>query len=230
MAQAGLHAAVGYQMSRIVPYEKRLFPALIFGAMVPDLDIIFVAAASFFYTIPQAEDIFHRTFSHSLFTLIFVYLFFAIISELKKKPILKSLGKGLALGMLTHYILDTFIWFKDITLFWPLPLDPINVWNSWEPSYIIFSILLAFEFFCFRWYAWFLISCHLRRPNRHSWFIQYLSMWKSIEMILFILFILLIIWNQPFINLLFGIVYIPSLIMALYSTYMSREALEFKSE
>ena len=78
MAQAGLHAAVGYQMSRIVPYEKRLFPALIFGAMVPDLDIIVVAAASLFYTIPQAEDIFHRTFSHSLFTLIFVYLFFAI--------------------------------------------------------------------------------------------------------------------------------------------------------
>ena len=55
MAQAGLHAAVGNQMRKIIPYDKRLFPALIFGSMLPDLDIIVVAIASIFYPINQAE-------------------------------------------------------------------------------------------------------------------------------------------------------------------------------
>ena len=89
MAQAGLHAAVGYQLRRVIPYEKRLIPALIFGAMLPDLDIIVVAVASVFYTIPLAEELFHRSFSHSFFTLKLVYLLFAILSEFKKQPVLK---------------------------------------------------------------------------------------------------------------------------------------------
>ena len=63
MAQAGLHAAVGYQVRRIIPYEEHLFPALIFGTMLPDLDIVIVAIASLIYPISQAEAIFHRTFS-----------------------------------------------------------------------------------------------------------------------------------------------------------------------
>ncbi|SVE02390.1 uncharacterized protein METZ01_LOCUS455244, partial [marine metagenome] len=92
MAQAGLHAAVGNQMRKIIPYEKRLFPALIFGSMLPDLDIIVVAIASIFYPINQAEELFHRTFSHSFFTLIFIFLMFAILSEIKKRPVLKSIG------------------------------------------------------------------------------------------------------------------------------------------
>ena len=228
MAQAGLHAAVGYQVAQLIPYKKRLFPAIIFGTMLPDLDIMLVSVASLFYTIPKAEEIFHRTFSHSFFTLIFVYLLFAILSELKKKPVLKSIGKGITLGILTHLVVDSFIWFNQIDLLWPLPLEPINLWRLWDTPPIVSQVLLVFEFFCFRWYAWFLISRHLEYPNKHAWFIKHLSNWKNIETILFILFILLAMWNPPFFKLLFGIAYIPSLIMALYSTFMSRDALEFK--
>jgi membrane-bound metal-dependent hydrolase YbcI (DUF457 family) len=228
MAQSGLHAAIGYQLRRIIPYEKRLFPALIFGAMLPDLDIIVVAVASLFYTIPLAEEIFHRTFSHSFFTLIFVYLLFAIASELKKKPVLKSVGKGIAIGILTHLLVDTFIWFNHIDLLWPLPLDPINLWHLFRTPPVVSHMLLVLEFFCFRWYAWFLITRHLKNPSTHSWFIKHLNTWKSIETILFILFILLTLWNPSFFKLLFGIAYIPSLIMALFATHMSRDALDYK--
>ena len=49
MPQAGIHAALGYQIGRIVPYEKGLLPAVIFGAVVPDLDIIAVAIGALFY-------------------------------------------------------------------------------------------------------------------------------------------------------------------------------------
>jgi len=226
MAQAGLHAAIGYQMRRIVPYEKRLFPAIIFGTIMPDLDIIIVALASIHYTINQAEIIFHRTFSHSIFTLFFIYLLFLIFSELKKKPILKSIGKGITLGMLAHLLVDTLIWFSHIHLLWPLPLEPINLWSLFTTPTLVFQILLVMEFFCFRWYAWFLITQHLKTPNHKSWFIKYLNIWKNFTTYLFLFFIILLIWNPSFFKILFGIAYIPSLVMALYSTYISRDALE----
>ena len=228
MAQACLHAAVGYQMRRIIPYEERLFPALIFGAMLPDLDLIAVAAASLFYPIAQSIDSFHRTFSHSFFTLIIVYLVFAIFSEIKKKPLIKTVGKGIALGMLTHILVDTLMWFHQIDLLWPLPIEPINLWHLFTVLPLVSQILLILEFFFFRWYAWFLITRHLECPGRYSWYIKYLNTWKNIETILFILFIFLTIWNPPYFNILFGTAYIPSLIMALFSTYKSRDALEFK--
>ena len=228
MAQAGLHAAVGNQMRKIIPYEKRLFPALIFGSMLPDIDIIVVAIASIFYPINQAEELYHRTFSHSFFTLIFVFLIFAILSEIKKRPVLKSIGKGISLGMLTHLLIDTLIWFRQIDLLWPLPLKPVNLWHLWEAPPLVFQILLIFEFFCFRWYAWFLITQHIKTPGNQAWFVKYLNKWKKLENSIFILFIILVIWNPPFFKILFGIAYIPSLIMALFSTYMSRNALELR--
>ena len=226
MAQAGLHAAIGYQMRRIIPHEERLFPALIFGSMLPDLDIIVVAIASLYYTIPQAEALFHRTFSHNVFILIFAYLIFAILSEMKKKPVLKSVGKGIAIGMLTHLFVDLFIWFHKIDLLWPLPLKPINIWGLWKETSLVLQILLVMEFFCFRWFAWFLITQHLKTPGNQLWFVKYLNIWKKWETYLFLFFIFMLILNLPFFKILFVIAYIPSLIMALYSTYMSRNALE----
>ena len=71
MAQAGLHAALGYQLHRIVPIAKRFLPALLFGTILPDLDVLIVAMASIFYPIFQAEQLYHRSFSHSFFTMYF---------------------------------------------------------------------------------------------------------------------------------------------------------------
>ena len=226
MAQVGLHAALGYQLNRIIPYEKRLFPSLIIGSMLPDLDIIIVSIATLFYPISQAESIFHRTFSHSLFTLIFVYLSFSIVSEIKKTPLLKSIGKGITLGMLSHLLIDTLTWFRQIDILWPLPMEPFNLWYFFDAPPLVSQILLIFEFFCFRWYAWFLITKHLNYPNQQSWIIKYLQTWKNWESILFVFFIILALWNPSNLIILFGAAYIPSLIMMLWATYMSRDALE----
>ena len=149
MAQAGIHAALGYHLRRIIPVEKRLFPAIIFGAILPDLDVIIVALASLFYPISQAEHLFHRSFSHSFFTIILMYLVFSYIAEWKKQPLYKSIGKGLVLGILSHIIIDTFFWFREIQFLWPLPLEPFNFWSFWQaPSWLHRSMLIM-EFFCF---------------------------------------------------------------------------------
>ena len=226
MPQAGLHAAFGNQFRQFLPHKRRLFPAIIFGAILPDLDVIAVAIGSLFYPIHQAEHIFHRTFSHSFFTLILIYLLFAIWSELKNNPSLKSVGKGLVLGMLTHIVLDTFFWFREIHFLWPLPIKPFNLWIFWEAPDWFNRSMLVLEFFFFRWYAWFLIQRHLQTPNRLSWIVSYLNIWKNIESGILLIFIILGIWNPQFFKILFGAAYIPSLLFALWGTYMSRDALE----
>ena len=47
-------------------------------------------------------------------------------------------------------------------------------------------------------------------------------------LIFLLIFIALGVWNPQFFKFLFGAAYIPSLIMALWATYMSRDALENK--
>ena len=228
MPQAGLHAVVGYQVQRIIPYKKRFLPAVVFGAILPDLDVVAVVIGSLFYPISQSEKLFHRSFSHSFFTIILIYLLFAILAEWKNNPTLKSIGKGLVLGMLTHIILDTFFWFREIHFLWPLPLKPFNLWNFWEAPEWLHRTMLVLEFFCFRWYAWFLMQQHLIKPQSNSWIIKYLTIWIGLETGFLVFFALLAYWNPPFFKVLFGVAYIPSLIMALWATYMSRDALENK--
>jgi len=49
-----------------------------------------------------------------------------------------------------------------------------------------------------------------------------------IESGLFVLFIIIGFWNPHFFKIMFGFAYIPSLTMALWATYLSRDALENK--
>jgi len=228
MAQAGLHAALGYSLRYIIPYKKRYLPAVVFGAILPDLDVIAVALASLAFPISQAEHLFHRSFSHSFFTLILIYLVFSFIAEWKNNPVFKSIGKGLVLGILSHIIIDTFFWFREIQFLWPLPLEPFNFWSFWDAPDWLHRGMLTMEFFCFYWYTWFLISRHIQHPNKQSWIVKYLQYWKSCAEILFLLFIVLAFWNPRAFMLIFGAAYIPLIIMALWATYMSRDALDYK--
>ena len=228
MPQIGLHAAFGNQLLRIIPYKTRLYPAIIFGAILPDMDVIAVAIGSLFYQIHRSEQLFHRTFSHSFFTIILIYLLFAIFAEWKKNPTLKSIGSGIVLGMLTHIVLDTFFWFREIHFLWPLPIEPFNMWKFWVLPEWIYRSMLVLEFFFFRWYAWFLIQRHIQTPNRLSWILTYLNKWKMIESGVFVLFIIIGFWNPHFFKIMFGVAYIPSITMALWGTFMSRDALEYK--
>ena len=203
-------------------------PAVVFGAILPDLDVVAMVIGALFYPISQSEKLFHRSFSHSFFTIILIYLLFAILAEWKNNPTLKSIGKGLVLGILTHIILDTFFWFREIHFLWPLPLKPFNLWNFWEAPEWLHRTMLVLEFFCFRWYAWFLMQQHLIKPQSNSWIIKYLTIWIGLETGFLVFFALLAYWNPPFFKVLFGVAYIPSLIMALWATYMGRDALECK--
>ena len=228
MAQIGLHTCLTYQIRNIFPKEKYLLPSALLGAIIPDIDIVFVAIGLLFYSIEGSIEIFYRTFSHSFIFAILLYLLFSFISELIKSPKIKSIGKGLVLGMLSHIILDTFLWFQHIQFLWPLPFEPFTLWSFWESPTWLQKTMYILEFGGFYWYASFLINKHINQPNQQSWIINHLQRWKFTQGIFFIFLILLSNINYSKLIIIFGILYIPSLFIALWGTYMSRNAFELK--
>ena len=226
MAQAGIHALIGLQSKRLIPHEKGLYPSIIIGSLLPDLDIILVAIFSLFSTIEKSTEIFHRTFSHSFFSLIIVYLSFMIMSEVKKNSQLKTIGKGISIGILLHIIVDTFLWFHGVYFLWPLPFNEFNLWKSIHIPVILKNLILSIEFLFFRIYAWFLIKQYLSNPVEHGWFIKFLTKWMKIESILFIIFLIFTYFEILSFTFLFGLAYIPSLIMAIISTLLMWHSIE----
>ena len=226
MAQAGIHALIGLKSNKVFPHEKGLYPAIIIGSLIPDLDILIVALSSIFISIERGTEIFHRTFSHSFFTLVIVYLIFMIFGEMKKNQFLKTLGKGISVGILLHIITDTFLWFHGIHFLWPLPLSEFNLWESTHIPVIIRNLILSSEFLFFRIYAWFLLNQYLSNPVKNGRFTTVLSKWMKIEFLLFIAFIFFTYFEIPSFTFLFGLAYIPSLIMAIISTLLMWHSIE----
>ena len=74
MAQSGIHAFTGIILSKFFKYEKELIPSLIFGLLLPDIDIIFVA---------MGLITFKSTFlMHSVFFATIIYLLFLSLHEI----------------------------------------------------------------------------------------------------------------------------------------------------
>ena len=226
MSQAGIHAIAVLGISKLFPKEKWLYTSIVFGAILPDIDSILVAIATIFTNIENPIDFFHRTFTHSFFTCLIIYLTFAVFSEIKNNSTLKIIGKGIVIGMLSHIVIDTFIWFRSIHFLWPLPVQHFNLWNWLIIPESIHQYLMAFEFIFFRLYGYLLIKIILLNPIGHTWFIKPLSIWMRIELWLFFIFIAIVYSQTHLFTTLFGIAYIPSLIMALISTYLGRFSIE----
>ena len=234
MAQSGIHAFSSIVVSKFLKNKKWFIPSFIFGSILPDIDILFAAILFLSGTnIFDAEAIL-RTFTHSLFTIIIIYFIFLSISEITSKQKFKIIGRGLCLGMILHCTLDIFLWFSPISLLWPMQpylINPINIWGDifLENEQATKKTILALEFIMFRFYGWFLINKAVNSNYVQNciWFIIYISRWIKIEFGIFLFFSLLIYLNVNInsYKIFFTIMYIPSLIMALISTYILRDVL-----
>ena len=232
MAQSGIHALSSIFISKFFKHKRWFVSSFIFGAMLPDIDILISAITFLLGTNIYDSIAVHQTFTHSIFTTIIIYLIFLSIAEITSKHKFKKIGQGLCLGITSHIILDVFLWFEPISLLWPVQpylIQPTDIWKNTilDNEQFIKKLLLAFEFIFFRVYGWILINKTIQAGNiqSFSWFIKYISKWIKIEFTLFLIFILLIYFNID-INtyiIFFATMYIPSLIMALISTYILRD-------
>ena len=227
MAQAGLHAYIAFLMKGKLPTRKWFFTSFLIGSIIPDIDIILVSFASFFLTLDDSIFLLHRTFTHSVISVLIIYLLLLVVYEIKKDIKFVIIANGFCLGCLCHIFIDIFLWFEPIHILWPLPTNHINIFNEIKLSYLLKTFLLAVEFFLFRILAWKMIKIIIANPFKNGRLLNALSKLMKIELFYLIVFIISAIFvNEKYIYYIFSILYVHSLVMIISILYQIRNSIE----
>lgn len=226
MAQTSINAIIGFKLKNIVPNKKQLLTSIIIGMMLPDLDFII----EYIINLTSTNYQLHNSIFHSIFMIPFIGLIILIYSEYKSKNKLKIISIGISIGMVLHIILDV-ITLQSIGLFSPL-FDVKQNFNLKEYFNIDLNknferILYSFEFLFFRIYGWLLINKIIQKPKNNANLINKINLWMKLELYIFVLLILFIYFgvNDMIFTNIYGILYIPSFLFALYITYKMRKTL-----
>lgn len=224
MPQAGFHAIVGVASRKWMPKKEWLLLGLVLGNLFPDLDNLVVAYATV-AKLPDPEH-YHRTFTHSIFTIIAMVVLFYVIAAATRNAGWKNFGVGFGAGILMHILLDLVIWFNGVYLLWPIDFE-LNFW-SWFTTPAWLSILLGTgEFLAFGLYFLLLVSLADRHGTDTSRR-RTSRMWAYVELALFFLFTALffIAGSGGLGYQVFGGLYLLSLILAMALTIQMRKTVE----
>jgi membrane-bound metal-dependent hydrolase YbcI (DUF457 family) len=217
MAQAGIHSILGIAVRKWTPDRTWLMLGILLGSMLPDADNLAVAVAT---VAKLPTEGLHRTFTHSLFTILVVVAVFYIVAQVMKQPRWSNLGVGLGIGILLHIMLDLLIWFNGVAILWPIP-SWINFWSNVTPPAWFDKLMMTAEFLFF---ALFFIglSTLARRQRTDLEYLRRLRTWTWIEFDLFLIFTALAFFLQKGFMTLYGLVYLLSLGLAVGVTIRMR--------
>jgi membrane-bound metal-dependent hydrolase YbcI (DUF457 family) len=224
MAQAGIHGLVSVAVRKWAPERTWLVLGLVLGSILPDADNLAVAAA----TVTKAStNGLHRTFTHSLFTMIAVVVVFYLVSLATRQPRWNNLGMGLGLGILLHVVLDLLIWFDGVAILWPLS-SWVNLWSSvsipdWWTRLMMPVELLFFALFFLNLYAL------ARKQGTDQKFLGTLRIWIGLQGGLFLVFLALAYTLSTGFLTIFGAVYLLSLALAVGVSIRMRSTIERNS-
>jgi membrane-bound metal-dependent hydrolase YbcI (DUF457 family) len=223
MPQNGIHAMVGVAARKWMPHKEWLLLGVVLGNMAPDLDNLTVAYATL--TGGDTHGL-HRTFTHSVFTILAVLILFYVIGIFSKNQKWTNLGLGLGAGILMHILVDLVAWFGGVEIFWPLGGE-INFW-SWFTVPLWLNILLETgEFLVFGLY-FLLLGSLARKHNTDASRQGSTKTLAYVEFALFILFACLFFLNGntglPY--TIFGALYLLSMIVAMVMTTRMRNTIE----
>ena len=224
MPQNGIHALVGIASRKWMPKKEWLLLGVVLGNMFPDLDNLVVAYVTL-AKLPDPEH-YHRTFTHSVFTIIAMVLLFYIIAALTKNEKWKNFGIGFGAGILMHILVDLVLWFNGVFVLWPIGIE-LNFW-SWFVTPAWLKILLdTGEFLAFGLYFLMLGSLALRYgidTERQA----SSKTWAYIELALFALFTVLFftVGTKGLLYQIFGGLYLLSLIVSTTITIRMRQTVE----
>ena len=226
MPQNGIHAIVGTAVARKwMPKKEWLVLGVVLGNMFPDLDNLVVAYATL-AKLPEPEH-YHRTFTHSVFTILTMLILFYVIAVLTKNEKWKNFGLGFSTGILMHIALDLVIWFNGVELLWPLSNFELNFW-SWFTTPIWLKIFLdTGEFLAFGLY-FLLLGSLARRYGTDVAHQGSSKTWAYIEFGLFVLFTILffVIGTKGLHYTVYGGLYLITMIVSMVMTIRMRRSLE----
>jgi membrane-bound metal-dependent hydrolase YbcI (DUF457 family) len=229
MPQNGIHAIVGTAVARKwMPKKEWLVLGVVLGNMFPDLDNFVVAYATL-AKLPEPEH-FHRTFTHSVFTILAMLLLFYVIAAITKNEKWKNFGLGFGAGILMHILLDLVLWFNGVELLWPLSTYELNFWSWFVMPGWLQILLDTGEFLAFGLYFLLLASIagQVGTDAEHA---GASKLWAYIEFGLFILFTVLffLLGDKGLIHSIFGALYLVTMIVAITMTIRMKRTLESTS-
>jgi membrane-bound metal-dependent hydrolase YbcI (DUF457 family) len=221
MAQLGIHGMIGMAVRKLVPARTWLMLGIILGSILPDSDNFAVAVATL--TGGSTEGL-HRTFTHSIITVAFIVLVFFIIGTVSKKPRWTNLGLGLGIGILMHILVDFVIWFNGVAVLWPLPVW-INFWEGYTMPDWWYVLMDSLELLFIA--TFFLVLDYTaRKRGTDKEYLKPLRVWTWVEAALFLVFIVLGFIVKMNTTIIFGGVYLLSLILAAGVTIRMRRTIE----
>src|SRR5258706_8003882 len=226
MPQNGIHAIVGTAVARKwMPKKEWLVLGIVLGNMFPDLDNFVVAYATL-AKLPEPEH-FHRTFTHSVFTIIAMMILFYIIAAVTKNEKWKNFGLGFGAGILMHILLDLVFWFNGVELLWPFSTYELNFWSWFVMPGWLKIFLDTGEFLAFGLY-FLLLGSLARQYGTDAEQQSSTKTWVYIEFGLFILFTVLffMIGTKGLYYTIFGALYLVSIVVAMIMTIRMKQTLE----
>lgn len=192
--------------------------------MFPDLDNLVVAYATL-AKLPDPES-YHRTFTHSIFTVSAMVVLFYVVAAVTKNQKWNNFGTGFGIGILMHILLDLVAWFNGVFLLWPIQYE-LNFWSgfvtpAWLKIFLDTGEFLAFGLF------FLLLGSLARKHNTDTAYIPALRIWATVQFILFALFTFLFFFMPalPLLFTIFGALYLVSLIVAMILTIRMRRTVE----
>ena len=223
MPQNGIHAIAGIAARRWMPQREWLVLGVVLGNMFPDLDNVAVAYA----TLTKADSHgLHRTFTHSIFTILAVIVLFYLIAALTKNQRWNNFGLGAGIGILMHILLDLILWFNGVEILWPIRYE-LNIWRWFTIPDWLKTILDTGEFLAFGLY--FLVLGSLaRRQNTDGKHQASSRVWAYVQFILFVLFTALFFGagSTGLLYTIVGALYLISMIIAIVLTIRMRKTIE----
>ena len=223
MAQAGVHAIVGMIARRWMPQREWLSLGVVLGNLFPDLDNLAVAYA----TLTGADTHgLHRTFTHSIFTILTLFILFYLIATVTGNRKWNNFGMGFGIGILMHILLDLLVWFNGVELLWPIRYE-LNFWGWFEVPAWLRIILDTGEFLAFGLY-FLLLGSLARRQHTDVAGKDSIKIWIYIELTLFIIFtaIFFTTGSEGLQYTIFGVLYLLSLIAAIILTIRMKDTVE----
>ena len=224
MAQNGIHAIVGVIARTWMPRREWLLLGVVLGNMFPDLDNLVVAYATL-ARLPDPES-YHRTFTHSILTILVMMLLFYLIAAMTRNERWKNFGLGFGMGILMHILLDLVLWFNGVELFWPIRYE-LNFW-SWFITPAWLKIFLdTGEFLAFGLY-FLLLGSLARRYGTDAVEQGPAKIWAYIEFALFVLFtvVFFIVGTKGLPYQVFGGLYLLSLVIGMVITVRMKGTVE----
>lgn len=222
MAQAGLHGLISLPLRKLAAHREWLMLGVVLGSLLPDSDNLAVAAA----TLTKSSTAgLHRTFTHSLFTMVAIIAIFYLVSLVTKSQRWNYLGIGLGLGVLMHVLLDLIIWFDGVAILWPIPFW-LNLWNRITPPGWWTTLMMPVELLFFAVFFLTLISLARKQGSDLS-FLSKLRFWTGLQALLFIVFLVLAYTLSKGFLTIFGAVYLLSLGLTIGIAIRMRATIEY---